>query len=377
MKKLFPIFLFLIYLIAFTKICYAPTSVGGGIPTSPGGENKQIQFNDNGQFEGSDRVQYESEFGQIYFYSNEEVPKYSYIFQDLGDLVIYSNEGGIVLQGLEIDMNHKLSVQEAIEQVQPYIYNRFRSPLGIGDKFAPDAGPPVYPSELLEVDGNAKICGEVRVDTIADTNGDNTSSLTQIANAVSNSHTQNTDTSTNAPKFTFSGSTKQDSEIEIKVVSKPSAPVSNYMKVYPKSDKSLYLQDENGTETPLSHDLTKIVILKPIAEGTDLTTGDSQIMFVIPQEFNGMKLVSVGGHVFTASSSGTPTIQVYNNTDTVDMLSTAITIDENEKDSCTAGTPSVIDQANNSVSVGEEIRVDVDVSGNAKGLEIRLGFKLL
>lgn len=122
---------------------------------------------------------------------------------------------------------------------------------------------------------------------------------------------------------------------------------------------------------------TKTVILKPIAEGTDLTTGDGKMYFTIPIELNGMDLVSVGAHVYTVSSSGLPTVMIHNLTDTVDVLSTAITIDANEKDSKDATTPAVIDTANDDVVTGDEIRIDVDVAGTGtKGLEVRLGFRI-
>jgi hypothetical protein len=121
---------------------------------------------------------------------------------------------------------------------------------------------------------------------------------------------------------------------------------------------------------------TKTVILKPIAEDTALTTGDGKMYFTIPVELNGMDLVTVGAHVYTASSSGTPTVMIHNLTDTVDMLSTAITIDANEKDSSTAATPAVIDTANDDVVTGDEIRIDVDAAGTGTaGLEVRLGFR--
>ena len=86
-------------------------------------------------------------------------------------------------------------------------------------------------------------------------------------------------------------------------------------------------------------------------------------------------MVDADACVSTVSSSGTPTIQIYNVSQTVDMLSTRITIDANEKTSWTAATPPVIDGANNLVYTGEELRIDVDVAGTgAKGLTVILVF---
>lgn len=123
--------------------------------------------------------------------------------------------------------------------------------------------------------------------------------------------------------------------------------------------------------------IERVVILKVIADDTALTTGDGKMYFTIPVELNGMNLVSVGAHVYTVSSSGTPTIQIHNLTDTVDMLSTRITIDANEKDSKDATAAAVIDTTHDDVATGDEIRIDVDVAGTGTaGLEIRMGFQL-
>ena len=121
---------------------------------------------------------------------------------------------------------------------------------------------------------------------------------------------------------------------------------------------------------------TKTAVIKVIADDTALTTGDGKTHFTVPIELNGMDLVTVGAHVYTVSSSGTPTVQLHNLTDTVDMLTTEITIDANEKDSSTALTPAVIDGTNDDVVTGDEIRIDVDVAGTGTaGLEVRLGFR--
>lgn len=122
---------------------------------------------------------------------------------------------------------------------------------------------------------------------------------------------------------------------------------------------------------------TKTVILKVIAEDTALTTGDGKMYFTVPAELDGFNLVTVGVHVYTVSSSGLPTFQLHNKTDTADMLSTLITIDENELDSNDAATPAVINGDVDDVATGDEIRIDCDVAGTGtKGLEIRMGFRL-
>jgi hypothetical protein len=121
--------------------------------------------------------------------------------------------------------------------------------------------------------------------------------------------------------------------------------------------------------------LSRVVVLKVLGDATSLTTGDGKMYFTVPVELNGKNIVSVGAHVYTVSSSGLPTIQIHNLTDTVDILSTLITIDVNEKDSSTAAA-AVIDAAHDDVATADELRIDVDVAGTGtKGLEVRMGFQ--
>lgn len=119
----------------------------------------------------------------------------------------------------------------------------------------------------------------------------------------------------------------------------------------------------------------KAVILKIIPDDEALTSGDGKMRFTVPPELNGMNLVAVGAHVYTASVGSAPTIQIHNQTDAVDMLSTRITIDVNEVDSSTAATPAVINTSNDDVVTADVLRIDVDVAGPAGGLEIRMSFE--
>lgn len=120
----------------------------------------------------------------------------------------------------------------------------------------------------------------------------------------------------------------------------------------------------------------KTVILKVIADDTDLTTGDGKMKWTVPADLNGMDLVDADACVYTASSSGTPTIQIHNLTDTTDMLSTRITIDESELNSFTAATPPVIDTGEDDVVTGDVLRIDVDVAGtDTTGLDVILVFQ--
>jgi biotin carboxyl carrier protein len=128
----------------------------------------------------------------------------------------------------------------------------------------------------------------------------------------------------------------------------------------------------------IGSDLGKRVIqVKVIDDLTTLTTGDGKVIFLVPQELNGYNLVGANAFVTTVSSSGTPTIQIRNVTDSVDMLSTRITIDASEYTSYTAAAAAVVNATYDDVATGDRLAVDVDVAGTgAKGLGIVLTFQL-
>lgn len=119
-----------------------------------------------------------------------------------------------------------------------------------------------------------------------------------------------------------------------------------------------------------------VMLLVSDPNGSAITTGDGKAYFSIPAAWNGFNLIAVQGHVTTVSSSGIPTVQIRNVTQTADMLTTKLTIDASEKDSATAATPAVIDTANDDVANGDEIAIDIDVAGTGtKGLIVIMTFE--
>lgn len=124
----------------------------------------------------------------------------------------------------------------------------------------------------------------------------------------------------------------------------------------------------------------RIVEINLLDNATDTEVGDGAgaITFTVPSEINGWDLVNAQGAVEVAGTTGTTDIQIYNVTQTVDMLTTKITIDSGELTSYTATTPPVIDTANDDVATGDAIRIDVDAISTtaAKGLKIILTFQL-
>ena len=121
--------------------------------------------------------------------------------------------------------------------------------------------------------------------------------------------------------------------------------------------------------------VNRTLMVKCVADGIGPSVGNGITHVTIPSTLNGKNLLSVEAHVYTAGSSGSLTnIHIHNLTKGLDILSTPITIDLNEKDSSTAATPVVIGGDNN-VSTGDVLRIDVDaVSTGTLGLEIRMVF---
>lgn len=101
-------------------------------------------------------------------------------------------------------------------------------------------------------------------------------------------------------------------------------------------------------------------------ETTAITTGTEKITFRMP---HAMTITDVRASLSTASSSGTPTVDINESGSTI--LSTKITIDVSEKTSTTAATAPVI--SDSALADDAEITIDIDVAGTgAKGLKVYL-----
>lgn len=117
----------------------------------------------------------------------------------------------------------------------------------------------------------------------------------------------------------------------------------------------------------------------------EIESGDGKLSWPILDKYlDGAKLSAVMDALNTPSTSGLPTVQIARGRRAsptsapsyVDMLSTRLTIDENEYTSLDATTPAVINSSNAIVRLGDELRIDVDVAGtDAMGLNILLTFE--
>lgn len=101
-------------------------------------------------------------------------------------------------------------------------------------------------------------------------------------------------------------------------------------------------------------------------ETTAITTGTAKVTFRMPFAFS---VTEVRANLNTASSSGTPTIDVKKSGTSI--FSTTLTIDVSEKTSVTAATPAVLSSNPTNFSDDEEVTIDISVAGTgAKGLKL-------
>lgn len=109
---------------------------------------------------------------------------------------------------------------------------------------------------------------------------------------------------------------------------------------------------------------------------TDCEVKEGIYYFRVPSKLNGRKLVGVAACCITAGTTGTMTIQIANINTEHNLLSTVLSIDSAEKDSLTAATQPVINTSYNTVSTGNQLRIDVLAvhSTPAKGLILDLSF---
>lgn len=121
----------------------------------------------------------------------------------------------------------------------------------------------------------------------------------------------------------------------------------------------------------------KTLMYRCVAMDVALTADDDLGRIPIPGACNGMDLIGCYAHVDVASTDGLPSFGLYNLNDSVEILTTNVTIDENEFSSHTANTAPVINTGCDDVNSGERIRVDCGVAGTGtNGLVMELKYRL-
>jgi len=114
-------------------------------------------------------------------------------------------------------------------------------------------------------------------------------------------------------------------------------------------------------EGSIASSVNKYVQFQLYDKTADWQVVDGRAYFVVPAGYNGHNLTSISANITgTAGTTGTTDIQLHNITDSVDMLSTKLTVDSGEVSSSTAATPVVIDPTKDDVSTGDVLRIDID-----------------
>jgi hypothetical protein len=111
--------------------------------------------------------------------------------------------------------------------------------------------------------------------------------------------------------------------------------------------------------------------------GSAIVVQNGLAYFRVNSVLNNKTLTAVAMAATTASTSGLPTFNINNTRGPWNMLTTALTLDANEKDSSTAATAAVIDTASshNIVQTADQLRFDCTVAGTGtKGIMIELTF---
>lgn len=179
---------------------------------------------------------------------------------------------------------------------------------------------------------------------ILDTNGNEAVIFSETASAVNEITIVNSATGNPVAVSATGG----DTNIDLKLVGKGTGTV--------KKPLSAVIQVLDGT--------------------TNTATGDGKAYFAIPPELNGMVITGVFAAVITAGTTNTTDIQIRNVTDSVDVLSTKLTIDSGETTSATAAAAAVINTSNDDVATNDIFAIDVDAVSTtpAKGLIVRITF---
>ncbi len=115
------------------------------------------------------------------------------------------------------------------------------------------------------------------------------------------------------------------------------------------------------------------IILSPVTDA--VATGDGAAFFMVPAIMNGLNLIAVkAGHAVTGAGALNVQVRRRRSGSSVDMLSTALTVDTTEEDSSTAATAAVINTSNDDLATNDKIFIDVDGASAALGTMVTLTF---
>ena len=124
--------------------------------------------------------------------------------------------------------------------------------------------------------------------------------------------------------------------------------------------------------------VVQLVVVDFTADVAVATTG--KFWFVVPSTLHGMELVEVSMNVITAGVTGNTDVMIYNLTDTADMLSAAMRIENGETSTSSSLQPGSINtNTTKDVVLNDVLRIDIDTiqTGTApKGLIVTMIFRI-
>ena len=109
----------------------------------------------------------------------------------------------------------------------------------------------------------------------------------------------------------------------------------------------------------------KVIQMVVVDFATALTSGNGKFYFHVPSTLNGFNIVDVHAEVISAPAGSTIIIDLYNLTQTADILSTNLTIDAGETGSDTAAAAAAISGSEHDLAPNDVIRVDIDQIGSS------------
>lgn len=137
------------------------------------------------------------------------------------------------------------------------------------------------------------------------------------------------------------------------------------------------LSDVTNAATALNNlGVTRDISIKVFDDETAVETGDGKKYWRLPDSLTGWFLGAITLKHYDGTDTGATLFQVYDMTQSQDVLSTGVSVDDGENDSKDAATPAVIDADYNEVTAnGTVYRFDCDTAGTDRtGAEICLTF---
>ena len=111
-----------------------------------------------------------------------------------------------------------------------------------------------------------------------------------------------------------------------------------------------------------------IVLTLQLSTDVALSAGNNQWQFHIPAKMNGWTVS--GASISRDSGSGTITVMLYNDTDSVDVFSSGLTISSGNY-----STTVTINAATDDVATGDRMQIDVDSAGTSSlGVSVNILF---